>query len=306
MTGTPLLIDCDPGVDDAIAIFLALASPELDLQAVTTVAGNRPIEQVTRNARGLLSLAGRSDIPVHQGCHGGLLPRTVRWSSAHGDDGLGGLALPDEGAPVAPGHAVDVLVARIMAAAPGTVTLAAIGPLTNVAMAFAMEPSLPSLLKRLVIMGGSVGAPGNITPMAEFNFMHDPVAAHIVLTSGAPIDLFGLNLTRQVLVSADVLEDFARAGTPCTQAARTMLAAYATRDSAIHDPCVIAMLLAPDLFTSHPARVVVDYRPGPTEGASLVDPTNAEGAPTVNVVDTADAGRVLSLFVERISRLGAR
>ena len=137
MTATTLIIDCDPGVDDAIALVLALASPELDLAAVTTIAGNRPLDIVTANACGLMALAGRADVPVHAGCRRGLLPREVRWSYAHGDDGLGGVPLPAARPAPAAGHAADALVERIMAAPPQSVVLAAIGPLTNVALAFA-------------------------------------------------------------------------------------------------------------------------------------------------------------------------
>ncbi|MBJ3776367.1 nucleoside hydrolase [Acuticoccus mangrovi] len=302
MTGDPLIIDCDPGIDDALAIFLALGSPELDLVGVTTVAGNRPLDQVTRNALALLAIAGRSDVPVHAGCARGLLPRNIRNAFAHGEDGLGGLPHP-EGIAEPVGHAVDYLVETIMAAEPGTVTLAAIGPLTNVATAFTREPRLAERLKRLVVMGGAVGVPGNITPTAEFNFMHDPAAAHIVLSSGAAIDLFGLNLTRQVRVTAGFVDGIAASGTRTSTAVAAMTRAYVTKDSAMHDPCVVAKLIAPQLFGGTMARVIVDYRPGPTDGTSLLDPTDTDERLFVNVVETVDSDGVRALLTERIARL---
>ena len=304
MAGAPLIIDCDPGVDDAIAILLALGSPELDLRAVTTVAGNRSLDSVTHNALGLLALAGRGDVPVFRGAGRGLLPRNVRFSFAHGDDGLGGYEVPPFAASAGEAHAADAIADIVMAEPPGTVTLAAIGPLTNVALAFAKAPALAGRLKRLAIMGGAVGVPGNITPVAEFNFMHDAVAAEIVLSSGAAIDLFGLNLTRRVVVTDELLAALEAGGGHVALAAAAMLRAYAQRDLAIHDPCVIADLLVPGLFGRTARRIAVDYRPGPTDAQSIVDMDPASMRPLVNLVDEVDAPAVLSLLAERITRLG--
>ena len=302
MTGEPLILDCDPGVDDAVALFLALGSGVFDLKAVTTVAGNRALDVVTRNARALLTLCGRGDVPVHAGSPRGLLPREVRWSHAHGDDGLGGIALPGDPPPVAPGHAADVIVRHVMDAPEGTVSLAAVGPLTNVALAFAMAPEVPRRLKRLGVMGGAVGVPGNITPMAEFNVMHDPVAAEIVLSSGAPITLFGLDVTRSVRMTPAFLEALEGSASAAARAAAAMMAAYSRRDAALHDPCVIAHMLSPDLFATERACIGVDYRPGPTEGATF-PVREAAGRPCLDVARSADVDAVLALIAEALVRL---
>ena len=195
----PLLLDCDPGIDDAVAIMLACASPEFDLLGVTTVSGNVGLEHTTRNARGLLALAGRPDVPVAAGAPRPLVrAQPARAAYVHGDDGIRGVPLPEPAAPLDPRHAV-ALLADTVAASTEPVTLAAVGPLTNVALFYALHPELAARLGGLVVMGGSVGA-GNVTPAAEFNIWADPEAAYRVLTDPGlphpvPTALVGLEVT---------------------------------------------------------------------------------------------------------------
>ena len=198
----PIIIDCDPGVDDAIALLLALASPELEVRAVTTVAGNVPGDRTAENARRVLALAGRGDVPVHAGCVGPILGPVMRGKYS-GAGGLGGTLLPEAEAPLAAGHAVDVLTAELSAAArAGTpVTVCTLGPFTNLAVALARDPSLAQGIKQIVSMAGAFVAGGNRTPTAEFNVLADPHAAEIVLRCGAPVVLAPLDVTFQALAT---------------------------------------------------------------------------------------------------------
>lgn len=299
---TPLIIDCDPGVDDALALLVALGSPELELLAVTTVAGNRPVDVTYRNARRLLALAGRPDIPVYRGCERPIAHGTARCNLFHGEDGLGGVELPD-----APHketmHAVDVLAERLMAAPAGSITVVAVGPLTNLAMAEILHPGLLRRAKALLIMGGAARCPGNVTPHAEFNFHCDALAVHVVLNAGAPVSLFGLDVTSQAVMSNEWIASMP-VQTRCGKAAHDMLVAYATADPLLHDACPVAYLIEPKLFSGEACTVSVDYRPDPTEGLlTALAPEKAAHGAQAQVLTDVHCDRLLALVRSCIGML---
>ena len=217
MAAQPIILDCDPGQDDAIAILLALASPELEPLAITTVGGNVPLPLTERNARRILALAGRSDVPVYAGCDRPLVRPLETAEYVHGESGLDGAELPEPTLPLAAGHAIQAIIDLVMARPKGSVTLCATGPLTNVAIALRQEPRLAAQLRQIVLMGGAIDH-GNVTPAAEFNIYVDPHAADIVFGCGAPTTMFGLDVTHQVLVNEDRLQRIAAIGTPVARA----------------------------------------------------------------------------------------
>lgn len=303
----PIIIDCDPGIDDAVAILLACASPELRILGLTTVVGNRPLAVTTNNALRLLQLADRTDIPVHAGCARPLLQPGARFASVHGDDGVGGVDLPDSKRQVAAGHGVDVLIETFRREPSGTVTLVAIGPLTNVAMALVKAPDIASRIKEIVVMGGAVFVPGNMSPNAEFNFWVDPAAAHVVMSSAVPIALFGLDVTMQVIADKARLRRLHALPNKSGKLAALMIEAYAIGDPALHDPCTIAWLVDRTLFSGITCQMTVDYRPGPTFGqviaATELGHLDPETEKNVQVMRTANASGVFSLLAERLARL---
>ena len=218
-----IIIDCDPGQDDALALLLALGSPdEIEIVAITTVAGNVPLARTTANAQRILALAGRGELPVYAGCPRPILRPLETAEYVHGETGLNGAVLPEPSTPVAKGHAVDVIVAEIMARPAGTVTLCPIGPLTNVALAIVKEPAIVPRLKGIVLMGGSMEL-GNVTASAEFNIYVDPHAARVVFECGAPIVMLGLDVTHKALVTEERLARIKAIGTPVAQACGGLL-----------------------------------------------------------------------------------
>ena len=200
---TKMILDCDPGHDDAIAILLALGSPEIDLLGITTIGGNHSLEKVTFNARAVCELAGRPEVPVHAGCMKPLVREAIDAAYIHGETGLDGVELPEPSRPQAEQHAVAWLIETVMSHEPGTVTLVATGPLTNVAVAARMEPRIVGRIKEIVLMGGAYGV-GNATPVAEFNILCDPEAAHIVFNERWPLTMIGLDVTHRALCTPDV------------------------------------------------------------------------------------------------------
>lgn len=309
-----IVIDCDPGLDDAIAILLACASPEFDILGITTVAGNVPMERVQRNARQICELAGRLDIPVYAGCPRPLLRPLETAKYVHGESGLGGVHLPEPQRPLQPQHGVDFLVETLMAAAE-PLTLATLGPLTNVAIALVKEPRIRPKIQELVLMGGSLDH-GNTTPAAEFNIYVDPHAAHIVFTSGIPLTMIGLHVTHTVLTTGDRLDRIRALGNQAGQAAADMLAFYGQFDRGqgmvggpLHDPCVIAYLLQPELFSGQEFNVQVELHSPMALGQTLVDRLQtgsrpAHAAPAnVNVIMNANADGFYELLIERLGTL---
>jgi purine nucleosidase len=297
----PVIIDCDPGIDDAIALMLAFASPqELELLAVTVVAGNVPLHFTEPNARRIRALCRASTIPVLPGCPRPLLRGLVTVADIHGETGLAGCDLPDAPGTADPRHAVDFLRDTV-AGRPGAVTIVAVGPLTNLAVALTQRPELAREVREIIIMGGSAGR-GNITPHAEFNFYVDPHAAHIVFESGAPITMYGLDITRQVRAEAAWVAKLEALGTPVARAATGMLAHYGSVGGSLHDVLAVGHLLRPDLFTVEPCRVAIEIDDAVTIGKSHVARGVAEADANAQVGFTADAPAFLSFLLERLAR----
>jgi purine nucleosidase len=295
----PVILDTDPGVDDAVAILLALASKaEIDLLCLTAVAGNVGLERTAPNAQRICDLAERSDVEVLAGAGMPLDRPGHSAAHMHGTDGLGGIALPPARRQPQAGavqRMIDLLRGR-----PGEITLCAVGPLTNLALAERQSPGVLTLAKDIVIMGGAAG-PGNVTPHAEFNFYVDPLAAAEVFSSGATIAKFGLDLTRQIPATADRMARIAGIDTAAACACHQMMANYGKGSPLLHDVCVIAWLISPGLFAGKPADVTIDAGTSDSAGRSLVDFETAGG--NAMVMEKADADGLFDLLCERLARL---
>ena len=309
-----IIIDTDPGQDDAVAILLALASPaELDVVGITAVAGNVPLPLTEQNARKLCELAGRRDVAVHAGCSRPMVRPLVTAEYVHGPTGLDGAELPEPTMPVQEVHAVDFIVDTVMASDPGEITLCPLGPLTNVGMALVKEPRIAPRLREIVLMGGGLFEGGNTTPAAEFNIYVDPHAAHVVFTSGVPITMMPLDVTHQALTNPSRLEAFRRLGTPVGDAVAGMLdffdrydmEKYGSEGAPLHDPCVIAYLLEPSLFSGRTCRVDI-VMDGPAAGMTMIDWWGMSDEPAnATVMGSVDAAAFFDLLVDRIGRLPA-
>lgn len=306
MARARIILDCDPGVDDAVAILLALASPdEIELLGITTVAGNVPLESTTRNALRVLALAGRTEIPVLPGCARPIMRPSQGGAGVHGTDGLGDIGLPH--ARIAPGrqHAVDFIIEQVMQA-PGEITLCPIGPMTNVALALIKQPAIAERIARIVFMGGAAFCPGNATPEAEFNVWFDPHAAQIVLSSGVPCVMFGLDVTNQALLTPARLDALQSGGGRVARAATAMMRNYGGGDPCLHDPCVIAYLIDPSLFEEVAAQVEVECASPLTLGRTVAAVSaRHRGARAANcrVMTRVDDGRLFRIAGEVLRRL---
>jgi purine nucleosidase len=308
MTPRPTIIDCDPGTDDALALWLALASPELDVQLVTVAGGNVGLGRTTANARAVVGLSGR-DVPVVGGAERSLMAPFRPETAVHGDDGLGGVILP-EGPPLVPGIAADAIRGRLRAAPAAAVTVVGLGPVTNLALAFATEPALVDRVAEIVLMTGA-WSEGNITPAAEFNAWNDPEALAVLLGLGCPVTLATLDLTSQAMVTPALVAALAaRPGGACWQAALGILRALPPsrrmqlRGFPLHDPCAIAWLLAPGLFGSREASAEVDCGPGPSRGRTVIDRWQRLGRPAhLRLLETLDAPGFFDLLARRIATL---
>ncbi len=312
MIALPIVVDTDPGQDDAVALLTALASPELEVLAVTTVAGNVPLPLTSRNARIVCELAGRPDIPVHAGCPRPMVRPLVTAEYVHGATGIDGADLPEPTMPLAAGHAVDALIDLLSAAGPDGITVCTLGPLTNLAMAIVKEPAIVAGIRQVVMMGGGFFEGGNTTPAAEFNVYVDPHAAHVVFDAGVDLVMLPLDVTHQALVTPPRLARIRSLGTPVGDAVAGMLEfferfdveKYGAEGGPLHDPCVIAYLLAPDLFGGRRCHVAVETASEQTMGMSLVDWWGVTGQePNAFVVRTVDADGLFDLLVERLARL---
>ncbi len=303
-----IIIDTDPGQDDALAILLALASPEVDVLAITTVAGNVPQPLVTDNARALLELVGRTEIPVYRGCERPLLRPLVTAEYVHGPTGIDGATLPHPEVATEPGHAVDLIVEACLDAGDERITLCPIGPLTNIGMAIAKEPRIAGAIEEVVWMGGAFDEAGNTTPLAEFNAFVDPHAAHIVIDSGVPLTIFPLDVTHRALMTPDIVDRLAATDRPVARAAAGMVRYYEQYDmekydipgAPMHDPCVIAYLVDPSLFATRRSGVAIDHVSDATMGNTVFDPSADHEA---LVALDVDADRFFDLLVERIASL---
>lgn len=302
MTALRFLYDCDPGADDALAMLFALGRPDaLDMIAVTCVAGNVGLEPVVNNARRILELAGREDIPVYSGAARPIMASRGRVSIMHGSDGLAGSTLPAPTMPLAAGHAANE-IARI-ARSERKLHICATGPLTNLALALRLDPELPEYVSAITIMGGAAFCPGNTTPLAEFNFAVDPHAAAIVFDSGIPITMLGLDVTRQAAVSEDMILQVQAIGTPVAQEAAHLLINYGSMDPCLHDPAAIAWMLMPEIFEAVRAHVSICTDAGPAAGqvvAAVSDRHLGGKLPNCSIVVGVDAKVFRQSFVSAL------
>jgi purine nucleosidase len=308
-----IVIDTDPSPDDAVAFLVALASPaELDVLAITTVAGNVPLPLTSKNALKALELARRTDTPVYAGAAAPLLRRLITAEHVHGRTGFDGYDLPDPVTQLSKGFAPEVIVDLVMSRERGEVTLCCLAPLTNIALAMAKEPRLAGRLREIVMMGGSFSEGGNVTPAAEFNVYVDPEAAARVLESGAPITMIPLDGTHQARTTNARLEKLRSVGTPVTEAFYHLLKfnklfdeqKYGWEGGPLHDATVIAYLLAPELFSGRAVNVAVECASALTLGMTVVDWWwVTDRKPNVQVLRDIDSDGYFDLVISRLARL---
>ncbi|MFC6490717.1 nucleoside hydrolase [Nitratireductor sp. GCM10026969] len=307
-----IIIDTDPGQDDAVAILLALASPELDVLGITAVAGNVPLGLTEKNARKICELAGRPDMKVHAGAGRPLVRDLVTAEHVHGKSGLDGPDLPEPEMPLMQAHAVDFIVEAVMAHEPGTLTLCTLGPLTNIALALVREPRIAPRIGGIVMMGGGFFEGGNITPAAEFNIHVDPHAADVVFRSGVPIVMMPLDVTHKALATRARVGAFRDLGTPVGLATAEMLGfserfdkeKYGNEGGPLHDPCVIAYLLQPALFAGRTCNVSVETASELTMGMTVIDWWHVTKRPhNAQVMREIDDEGFFALLTERLGRL---
>jgi purine nucleosidase len=313
MQSRRIIIDTDPGQDDAVAILLALASPdEIEVLGITTVAGNVPLHLTSRNARIMCELAGRTDVRVFAGAERPLARELLTAEYVHGKSGIDGAELPDPRMPLEDRPAVDFIIETVMRTESNTVTLCPLGPLTNVAAALERQPELAERLHEIVLMGGGFFEGGNTTPVAEFNIYVDPEAAAIVFASGAPITVMPLDVTHQAVTSPDVVHRFRALGPPVGRAVGGMLDFFARYDrekygidgAPLHDPCVIAYLLEPDLFDGRVCNVEIEIDSELTLGMTVVDWWGITDRPrNARFMRSIDRDGYFDLLVERLGRL---
>lgn len=303
----PVILDCDPGTDDALAILLALASPELDVRAITVAGGNVGLDRTLANARSLVGITGQP-VPVFAGAERPLLGAFAWETGIHGDDGIGGIVLPP-GPPAQPGIAADA-IRRILRDSAHPITLIGIGPATNLALALMTEPALLSRVARVVLMSGA-WAEGNVTPAAEFNAWSDPEAVAVLLATGLQCVFATLELTAQALATPARLAAMrARGAGLCLHAACDIQGTVPLSrrlggaGAPLHDPCAVAWLIRPDLFTTRPCAVAMDLGPGPSRGRTLIDRWDRTRAPhNALLLETLDADGFFALLGERLATL---
>lgn len=307
-----IIIDCDPGIDDTIALLTAFVSPELDIRGITPVCGNQPLEKTVRNALQICELGGRTDIPVYAGCFKPMIREPI-YGQFHGKSGLGNTMLPDPVKKPEAQTAVDFLIAELSKAAEKQepITLCCIGPMTNLAVALRIKPEIAAGVERIIMMGGAYRESGNRTMTAEFNMLADPHAAHIVFSSNIPIVALALDATHQVMLKPEHVDEFARvSGRISTTISELMMfwdrndvRRYGSRGGPLHDPLVIVYLLAPHLFESEPARIFVEHESELCMGQTIADwygKSNLE--PNAQIVSKVDTQAVIELMLERLSR----
>ena len=308
-----LIIDTDPGADDVVALLLAMASPdELNIRAITTVAGNVRLEKTSRNARLAREWGGREDIPVYAGAGRPLVRAPVYAAEVHGQEGLTGVPVHEPRQGLAPGNAVQYLVDTLSRAEPGSVTLAMLGPQTNLALALVQQPDIVKGIKEVVVMGGAHFNGGNITPAAEFNLYADPHAAEVVLASGVRLTYLPLDVTHTLLTSDARLQQLSAVNNQASRRVVDILNAYIQHDmevygmpgGPVHDASVIAYLLKPELFSGRDVHLVIDTRDGPTLGQTVADWHGVLRQPAnVHWIDAGDAQGLFDLLSARLARL---
>jgi len=309
----PVIIDCDPGQDDAVALLMALASPNnLKVLGITCVAGNVPLDLTERNARRICELAGQPELPVFAGCPRPMLLPLRTAEAIHGKTGLDGSGLPEPSIALQDRHAVDFIIDTCLSAGDGEITICMLGPMTNLAVAFVKAPQIVGKIREIVFMGGAALGPGNRTPVAEFNIMTDPHAAKVVLEAGSPLVMFGLDVTHRVITTPARLDTITQIGSPVSEAVTGMLTFYDKNDperygeqgGPLHDPCVIAWLLQPNLFRGKRVHLTVETGSPLTMGQTVADWWNVTGKEAnTTVIDHADADGFYTLLVDLLSRL---
>lgn len=308
-----IIIDTDPGQDDAVAILLALASPEeIDVLGITCVAGNVPLALTSKNARIICELAGKVDVPIFAGCDRPLGRDLVTAEHVHGETGLNGPKLPDPNMRLQDGHAVDFIIDTLLREDNGSVTLCALGPLTNLAAAFKKAPDIADRVQEIVLMGGAYFEVGNITPTAEFNIYVDPQAADIVFNSGIPIVVMPLDVTHKALVTKARNEAFRALDTSVGTAVAEMTdfferfdrEKYGSEGAPLHDPCVIAYLIDPGLFTGRHINVEIETSSELTMGMTVADWWRVTDRPANALfIGDLDADGFFTLLTNRLARL---
>ncbi len=305
-----IIIDTDPGIDDALAFLLALASPEIKLEALTTTQGNVTLETATRNALAILELAQAGGVPVVAGSVVPLVQPLRASAHVHGQSGVGNAKLPDPKNKPVEQHAVDYLIERVLAE-PNELSIFPIGPLTNIAMAIRKEPKLAKAVKELVIMGGAVLEHGNVTPQAEFNIYVDPHAAHIVFHSGIPITLIPLDVTHKCLLKPIHINRLLQVNSPITRfiksAVETCFAhskSYGGEGCAMHDPLTLATVIAPELLTLKELYVEVDHSSGVSMGKTFGDFLGTTNKPAnMKVALQVRGDEFIEVFIQRMESL---
>jgi purine nucleosidase len=307
-----IVLDCDPGHDDAIALLVAHGSPAVELLAVTTVAGNQTLEKVTRNALATAAVGGVTDVPFAAGCTRPLLRTASVAGDIHGESGLDGPVLPPPTITLDPRHGVDLIIDSVLAHPAGTVTLVPTGPLTNIALAARKEPRIVERVAEVVLMGGAYG-PGNRTPVSEFNIGCDPEAAQIVFREPWPLTMVGLDLTHQALATPEVVARIAALGTAPARFVADLLAFFAAAYQRaqgfaappVHDPCAVAFVADPQLLTTRRAPLDVETAGTLTAGMTVADLRGPEPADCRSrVAVTLDRVRFWDLVVDALGRLG--
>jgi len=314
MSRQRIIIDCDPGQDDAVALFLAMASPgELEILGITAVAGNVPLDLTQRNIRIMCDIAGRREIPVFAGCDRPMVRDLLTAEKVHGRTGIDGVEIFEPETPLREEHAVDFIVETLRAADDESVTLVPTGPLTNIGTVIDNAPDVLPKIRQLVIMGGAMREGGNYSPSAEFNILVDPHAADIVFNCGRPITSMGLDVTHQVLSTRARVERIRQLGNPVAEATAGMLGFFERHDSKkygvegapLHDPCTIAWLVAPELFDGKICNLSVETRSELTMGHTAIDFWHVTDRPhNVNWVYSVDADGFYDLLTERLARFG--
>lgn len=314
MAPRKVILDCDPGQDDAIALFLAMSAPEeLDILGITTVAGNVPLTLTQRNARMMCDIAGKTELPVFAGCTQPIVRDAITAEYIHGATGIDGIDVFEPKTPLQDQHAVDFIIESLSKAENNSVTLVPTGPLTNIGTAIQREPAILDRVEEIVLMGGAMRESGNRTPSAEFNIMVDPHAAELVFNCGRPVSALGLDVTHQVLSTRDRVSRIGALANPVADATAGMLGffhrydtkKYGSEGTPLHDPCTVAYLLKPELFQSKMCNISVETESELTVGHTAVDFWHVTDRPVnANWVYAIDADGFYDLLNEHLARFG--
>lgn len=307
-----IIIDTDPGQDDAVAILMALASEELEVVGITAVAGNVPLELTEKNSRIIVALSGREDIPVYAGCSKPLGRELVTAEEVHGKTGLDGMELTEPSIPLEDKHAVDFIIETLRENNPGTITLCPLGPLTNIAQAMIQAPDIIERIQEIILMGGAYFEVGNVTPTAEFNIYVDPEAAKKVFSSGVPITVLPLDVTHQVLTTKTRMDKVRNIGNRTGKEVANLTTFFERFDkekygldgAPLHDPCVIAYLLEPEIFEGQFVNVEIETESELTRGMTVADWWDVtDRNPNALFIGKVDSDRFFELLTERLRLL---